>query len=278
MVPVSVMIPTYNSSGKLNELLQSLPVGLLAQVAVVDDASTDATPIIMEPWTKRGVEYYRHDDNVGCTRNFNRCINHAKAELVHILHADDQIHMGYYGSLDYMTKKYPGLALYATSHIKAIQTPKGLHLDFQSHLDALSQPTRDTSSIHYVNFIGASCVTMRRDFYMKHGGFDKDLIHAADWEMWVRAVSRVGGMVMPAAFIVYNIHDANHTSQLMQTGENLREQMRVLPRFRSLPNFDEAHFMEIRRRGAQSQIDLFVARGDERAAEVNRQVYAELFS
>lgn len=86
---VDVLIPAYNAAATLRATLnsvclQSLP---LDSVTVVDDGSTDGTADIVRSF--EGVRYVRNERNLGCSGNWNRCLDLAKADFVCLLHSDD---------------------------------------------------------------------------------------------------------------------------------------------------------------------------------------------
>src|SRR5687768_13877620 len=92
----SVMIPAYNCSEYLEAALLSVlcqdPGPASMQIAVVDDASTDADVEALVATVGKGrVEYMRHPINVGSLQNFNTCIDRARGHYVHLLHGDDRV-------------------------------------------------------------------------------------------------------------------------------------------------------------------------------------------
>ena len=110
----SVMIPTYNCSHLLSQALESVlaqdPGEHLMQIEVVDDASTDAdVKNLVERIGGGRVTYFQQARNVGSLKNFETCLNRSKGELVHLLHADDKVRMGYYEKIGSLFQSYPGI-------------------------------------------------------------------------------------------------------------------------------------------------------------------------
>jgi GT2 family glycosyltransferase len=87
---VSIIVPVFNGEWYLRESLDSI----LAQtyprieVLVMDDASTDGTPTIIESYGDR-LKYYRQQHNRGIYENMNDGIVKAQGEYIAIYHADD---------------------------------------------------------------------------------------------------------------------------------------------------------------------------------------------
>ena len=100
----SVMIPVYNCAAYLPETLRSVlqqaPGPDEMQIEVIDDHSTDADVEKLVKEIGRGrIAYYRQPQNVGSLKNFETCLNNARGHLVHLLHGDDRVRMGYYQTI-----------------------------------------------------------------------------------------------------------------------------------------------------------------------------------
>ena len=99
------MVPTWNPNLKyLREALVSvLAAGIAAdemQIAIVDDASEsfDAAAFLREQALDR-VECYPGVARLGIAGSWNRCIEMARGEWIHILHQDDRVRPDFYGAL-----------------------------------------------------------------------------------------------------------------------------------------------------------------------------------
>jgi glycosyltransferase involved in cell wall biosynthesis len=93
---VSVIITTYNRAKELAE--RSLPSVLRQtynnfECIVVDDASTDETPKIIEDFIRRGVDikYLRLKENKGLAAARNYGVSHAKGEFIVFLDDDNEL-------------------------------------------------------------------------------------------------------------------------------------------------------------------------------------------
>jgi glycosyltransferase involved in cell wall biosynthesis len=109
---MSVAIPFYSNVGYLEIALRSL----LAQTdpdwtgVVVDDASAEvgAEALVTELGDGR-VRYLRNDRNLGVAGNFNRCLDvgSVTAEVVTVLHSDDELEPGYVATVRTAHMTYP---------------------------------------------------------------------------------------------------------------------------------------------------------------------------
>ena len=93
---ISCVVPAYNEARNLGPLLDGLLPVLAAlsprwEVIVVDDGSTDDTPLAMLPWLRRpGVRYVRLSRNFGKEAALTAGIDHADGDVVVLLDADLQ--------------------------------------------------------------------------------------------------------------------------------------------------------------------------------------------
>ena len=274
----SVMIPTYNCARFLQQTLESVlaqdPGGDQMQIEVVDDCSTSDDPkAIVDKIGKGRVSFFRQPRNIGPTANFNTCLQRSRGFLVHILHGDDYVSPGFYNMLGEQTERRPELAFF---HARSLIVDETGELDTVTpRTHALECGGADASSLYYSNPLRAPGVVVRRSFYEKWGGFDEQLVHVADWEMFVRAVTFGGGITLNRLLAAYRYFPWNHTSQVMQTGENLRDCLRMAETWlvKEMPGFS----MEIFRTGTASQAlhqaDYYRRTGNQDAAIANLEVW-----
>lgn len=91
---VTIGIPTFNGASKfLGATLSSACVQDYdnLEILVSDNASTDATPRLVQDWGDRRIRYHRHPENIGPDPNFNYCIGAARGEYFLLLMDDDMI-------------------------------------------------------------------------------------------------------------------------------------------------------------------------------------------
>lgn len=90
--PVAVIVASYNSAAFIREALESClnQTRPPEQILVVDDASTDGSPAILDEYAKSGqIQLVRNPTNLGRCRSFDRALELVTAKYVAILDSDD---------------------------------------------------------------------------------------------------------------------------------------------------------------------------------------------
>jgi glycosyltransferase involved in cell wall biosynthesis len=244
----SVMIPVYNCSDFLRETLESVllqDTGIdNMQIAVVDDASTDADveKIVREAGGGR-ITYFRQPQNVGSLRNFQTCIDRSRGQFVHILHGDDRVKDGFYRRFALLFQKHPeagaGFCRYAYIDARGKflynQEPEMAEEGIlQNWLARLGERQR----IQYVSMV------VRRAVYEKLGSF-YGVEYGEDWEMWMRIASQYKTAYIPDVLAEYRRHFASISGKSFLTGRNMQELTRVMDRIQHyLPGKKRSQIMK----------------------------------
>ena len=276
----SVMIPTYNCARYLPETLQSVLCQALEpmqmQIEVIDDCSTlDDPEAVVKELGKGRISFHRKQSNEGATRTFNSCIERSKGHLVHILHGDDKVHLGYYGKITALALQHPQLGLYATRCF--FINEKSEVIGVTQRVETLEKPGSSVDSFFYATPVQFAGVTVRREAYEQLGGFRLDLVHAADCEMWSRIISGRGGIVLTEPLASYRHFAANDTGRLAKTAENVRDLCRLNKVFAgTYPEFSSAQGDERARSMAWHQYKQFLHLGDKVAARQNLHMWAQI--
>lgn len=269
----SIMIPVYNCDEYLKICLKSVLSqdfgSALMQIEVVDDCSTKGNPeLIVKEFGKGRVDFYRKEKNEGAIANFNTCLKRSKGELVHILHGDDWIENGFYSAINDAVNKYPDIALYASRTNFVDQ--RGEHLGVSNRRYSYEESPNDDLSIFWEeNPLQFAGVVFRKSFINQVGNFDTNLIHCADWDMWLRLVQAGKGIILEQALSNYRIFDGNDSSKLYQTAENFKDMMRMSKKFMSIESFPLAQFKEIIFQRALNQMQIFEKRKNKEAMLAN---------
>jgi glycosyltransferase involved in cell wall biosynthesis len=227
----SVMIPVYNCSTYIPEVLESvlqqaLPADQM-QIEVIDDFSTDANvEEIVKKIGKGRVSYYRQPQNVGSLRNFETCIKRSRGHYIHLLHGDDRVKYGFYEKIAELFEKFPeaGAAFSAYNNIKedgAAFGPCAVEADKAGILDNWLRRLAEKPRLQYV------CMVVKRQVYEKLGTFY--IAHyGEDWEMWVRIAKHFPVAHTPQTLAEYRLHSNSITGQSFLSGQNLRDMNKII--------------------------------------------------
>lgn len=130
---LTIVIPTYNRSGCLVMLLEALThqlSGLQEQVEVIvsDNASTDATPAVVEAFRKTypAVTVMRHSENVGPDENFCRCLDRVATRFFWMIGDDDLPKVGVVKQvIDWLRNDDPDLLYLGSEWLPRLTSPTG---------------------------------------------------------------------------------------------------------------------------------------------------------
>lgn len=212
---VSVLIPTYNYGRYLGEAIESVLNQTFVdyELIIVDNCSTDGTPVIMEDYCRRDgrIRYYRNASNIGMYRNYNQALMHARGEYIKFLNADDTFEPTLLEKFVHILETYTNVVL-VTSHRQYFGSRDDvLTTPFNGLVDA---KTAILSSLERGNWIGEPTTVMLRRDNMNLGLFDISFLMFADQDMWLRQL-RTGDMYVVAETLSYfRIHEDQGTVYL----------------------------------------------------------------
>ena len=206
-IPVSVIIPTYNRAGLVQEAVASV----LAQtwrdfeLLVVDDGSTDGTVEALAPYASR-LRLLRRESRGGVSAARNTGIAAARGEWLAFLDSDDL----------WRPEKLARQLAYLAAHpdLQLCQTEetwvrRGLRVN---------QPLTHRKVGGRIFFaslerclVSPSAVILHRRLLEQHGGFDEDLPAAEDYDLWLRLSWRYEVGLLPEPLIIKR---GGHADQL----------------------------------------------------------------
>lgn len=222
---ISVMIPVYEPNHlllkTLSSVLQQQPTfspGAM-QIVLLDDASpnVDVAALISQLPGAASITIYRNKTNLGLAGNWNRAIEFAQGEFIHILHQDDVVLPGFYQRLIAGLQGCPpaGMAfcrhaiIDAEDNIQRIAHQERWHAGvLRNWLARISTRTR----------IQCPAAIVRRATYEALGDFRTDLKYALDWEMWVRIATCYPVWYEPQLLAHYRRHAQNESARLAEQG------------------------------------------------------------
>jgi glycosyltransferase involved in cell wall biosynthesis len=204
---VTVLLCVYNDE----RFLEAALAGLVAQtfrnfeLLVVNDASTDRTPRILDDFARRDrrVRVHANDANLGLTRSLNVGLSLARGRYI-ARHDSDDV-----SSPDRIARQYkrlrddPSLGLVGSAY--RVVDARGRSLAVHR------QPVEDSEIRWQLLFHNAFChssVMARRDVIERVGGYDERLVCAQDFDLWVRVsrAARCANLLRP--LVAFRTNDA----------------------------------------------------------------------
>lgn len=221
----SVVIPTFNRRDRLLRAVRSVFAQRFSdyEIVVVDDGSTDGTTESLNELAGR-LRVFRQE-NRGPARARNVAVGEAVGEYVAFLDSDDWW-------MPWTLERYAALLaehgrptwLYGKSFVDATGAAGPLH-------EAPCAAARHVDYYHAAEGNGLipnpTGVVVRRDAFLRAGGFLESLPVGEDFDLWFRIGAEPGFVVMdsPVAYVREH-HPATLTEDLDRSFEGIRELVR----------------------------------------------------
>ncbi|MEG6550020.1 glycosyltransferase [Desulfocurvibacter africanus] len=180
---VSCIITTCNRARLLARAIDSALAQTYSslEIVVVDDASTDETPAIMQGYMERykNIQYLRHERRMGACTARNTGIRAAKGEYVAGLDDDDE----------WLHQRVEKMLAVFEDSLAFIYSD--YYRRKQDRLSLTSTPSELTHAlmVRGINLAGTQVLT-RRSYLLEAGGFDPSLRASQDYDMWLRLLEQ----------------------------------------------------------------------------------------
>ena len=224
------MIPVHNCADYLGQTLPEVVSQLGnredAEIIVVDDASTDDPARVVERLGRGRVHYRPNPGHLGAIGTFNRCVELATGELVHLLHGDDMVLPGFYRAMEQALADPAVVA--AVCRVQDVDAYGSALYLTRSYRNGTGIWTNALDALAVSNRVRTPGIVVRRAAYEQVGGYRTDLPHAADWEMWTRLAAYGPIVFVDEVLACYRRHEASDTSARVRTGENIRERVTAI--------------------------------------------------
>jgi len=227
---VSVVLPTYNQSEYLPQALDSVlnQTWRDYELIVVNDGSTDDTPLILDDYQQRNGFTVINQENQKLPGALNTGFRVARGRYLTWTSSDNVMLPEMLEVLVTALDQYPNVGLvYADwevidehgMDIGAVQT-----FDFDRHL------------LIRTNYINA-CFLYRRACQDMVGLYDPEYIYVEDWEYWLRISRSFKMMRVPQVLYQYRLHgdSLSETNVLTQAGGRSIGYLRLAAQFRARP-------------------------------------------
>ncbi|MBL7127357.1 MAG: glycosyltransferase family 2 protein [Ignavibacteria bacterium] len=211
---ISILIPTYNVIKYLGECLDSIVSQSYKnfEIIICDDHSKedefDRIKSIVSKYNEKceSISLHRNETNLGYQRNWNKCIELANTEMIHILHADDVFHDSeVISKLVRFLNDNKDFALVG-GLVDIIDAKGKLISESKGNSDKVWQKGQVYEFVTQKNsHIYCSTVMMRKSFVKQVGWFDPE-IEGADEELWPRVLTKFSIAELGEPLVFHRIH------------------------------------------------------------------------
>ena len=218
---VSCIITTFNYADFVAQAVDSALAQTYGEdaleVIVVDGASTDDTPSVVEPYRDR-ITYIREPSNEGVVSSANRGLDAASGNLIAFLNADDVWYPTTAERLSERLAARPeiGLVYGDMEMIDAVGTT--LHPSYYERFGIQPQSGRLLGRLLRGNFIASGCFMFRAELLSACHPIP-DWVPWEDWYIVLRLAAVARFEYLPLPVLRYRFHGANQV--LMAEGERL---------------------------------------------------------
>lgn len=227
---ISCIIPCYNCQNFISKTTESIINQTIKpqEIILVNDASTDNTLEILKQIKEQYpniAEIINLEKNKGASHARNHGVENAKGKYILFMDSDDiaestliEEYVDRLGKLNGKTEDEYILCYSAYTQIDE----KGNQLsDIVRGIQA--GPDEILGYEFTRNFVSTSGVLIKKDFFIKVGGFNEKIRYSEDWDLWLR-LAQVGGFAyVDEPLIKVRRHGTNLSSQVdkMLEGEKL---------------------------------------------------------
>lgn len=227
METVTVVMPTHNRASVARVALQTIldQRGVDVRVVVVDEASTDETPAMLDALDDPRVQVIRHAEPRGLPRARNAGVRAATTRWVAFCDDDDVWAPDKLARQLAELRAVPG-ARWACSGNVSVDT--SLHVVGFHRPPASGEVFEDLRVLNVIPG-GGSSVVVDKELFEQLGGFDPEMRRAEDYDMWCRLAQASPVACVDLPLVGYRIWPGSLTTdpEAMRIGHD-----RVIARFR----------------------------------------------
>jgi len=182
MPKVSVVMAAYNHGEYIPAALASALSQTMddIEIHVIDDGSTDSTPLAVEPFLADGRVFYHRQANAGQASAKNLGIARSRGEFVAFLDADDE------WLPDKLERQLP---LFEDQSVGVVYSGRTLMDPAGNPVPGKPRPMHRgmvLDKLFVDNFVCFSSSVARRGLFAGHGVFDESLRVCIDYDLWLR--------------------------------------------------------------------------------------------
>lgn len=180
---VSVVMATYNMAAYLPLAIQSVLTQTYQNIEllVVDDGSTDDTRVVLKPYLEHPRIRYLSQENKGQAAAKNHGVQKSSGQYIAFLDADD---MWMPDKLDLQ------VPVFSRSETLGVVYARHLYIDETGRELGIAQGKlfcgRVTGPLLIANFIPFGTSVVKRECFVRLGGFKENIRMGIDYDLWLR--------------------------------------------------------------------------------------------
>lgn len=205
----AVIIPVRNRPALVREAIESLQTQTrpIDEVIVVDDASTDDTPAVVEAIGREDarVRLIRLSQNQGASHARNVGVAATNADYVGFLDSDDT----------WMPQKHELQLERLAQAPEAVACFTGIRYVLPGHVKDEPLPAKVApDALRRMNYLGStSTALIRKSTFLQAGGFDEALPSCQDWDLWLRLEAKGAFALVRQPLVLYGHTDEARISR-----------------------------------------------------------------
>lgn len=184
---VAVIIPCYRDSNTLARALDSVRAQTcrVDEVIVVNDDSPETAAIEQVLMNYPEVIYKKNPCNMGLAATRNVGVDLSTSKIVSFLDADDQLHPQ---KIEFQLAVCSG-EVAVTCGVRRVSTACQFSMD--GRFGRRDRKTRSIKNSRFVfrNSLTGAAMMIRRDIFLRLGGYDSSLRSCEDFDLWLRLIS-----------------------------------------------------------------------------------------
>ena len=241
---VTIGAANFNNSRYVIESLESIKSQTYPNIelVIVDDASKDDSPALIEEWLKtydKPYRYIRHEKNGGLCRTCNDLITNANGKYISLIGTDDlYVPDKIAKQVDLLEKDTLAGMVYTDTYLIDENGKRKFGTLMTSLLKCSFEyaPSGDIlKELQQANFIHGLSMLIRKSVYDEIGGYDEALPFE-DYDMNLRIAKRYKVIFMDDILCLYRIHSQSYSSK---TKDWATLQMPIFFKHIELPVFRE---------------------------------------
>lgn len=223
---ISVVVPLFNGEKFIIETLKSIEKQIypVYEIVIVNDCSTDQSQKLIELFSSRttiNIKIIENERNYGVSHSRNLGVHESSGDLVLFVDADDLISEQLTRKHVESWKKAPKGQKWVLSHSSFQQMDENGNIYDGIFRFQQVEPEEILGYELVRNHVYLSGTMVKKQAFVEVGGFDKNLTHCEDWDLWIRLAANGGFLYLddPLAYIRRHNNNASRTLGSVADGE-----------------------------------------------------------